>query len=123
MRFLCLVNLDRDEAARLSEADWRKIDIDSIDYDEELERQGSYIVSMALAEPATARTVRVRKGRAITTDGPFAETKEHVAGFILIEARDLAEALEIAAKIPLATIGSVEVRAEMPMRPSRREPA
>lgn len=123
MRYLCLVNLDRDEAARLGEADWRAIDTDSMDYDHELQRQGSYIVSMALAEPETARTVRVRQGRAMTTDGPFAETKEHVAGFILIEANDLDEALEIARKIPLATIGSVEVRAQTPMKASGQEPA
>jgi hypothetical protein len=113
MRFLCLVNLDKDEAAKLSPADWRTIDRDSIGYDIELEKQGSYIVSMALKEPETARTVRVRQGRAMVTDGPFVETKEHVAGFILIEAKDMEEALEIAKKIPVAKIGSIEVRAEM----------
>lgn len=113
MRFLCLVNLDKDEAAKLTEADWRVVDRDSLDYDAVLEKQGSYIVSMALKEPETARTVRVRQGRAVVTDGPFVETKEHVAGFILIEAEDMDEAVEIAKKIPLARIGSIEVRAQM----------
>lgn len=120
MRFLCLVNIDRDEAARLGEADWSAIDRDSMDYDRVLEGQGSYVVSMALQAPETARTVRVRQGEAMITDGPFAETKEHVAGFILIEAGDMAEALRIARDIPLAKIGSIEVRAEM--RLARPEP-
>jgi hypothetical protein len=113
MRFLCLVNLDKDEAAKLSEADWRIVDRDSLDYDAVLEKQGSYIVSMALQQPVTARTVRIRQGRALVTDGPFVETKEHVAGFILIEAETIEEAVEIAKGIPLARIGSIEVRGQM----------
>ena len=122
MRFLCLVNLDKDEAAKLSEADWRVVDRDSLDYDDELQAQGSYLESMALKEPETARTVRVRQGRAMVTDGPFVETKEHVAGFILIEAKDMDEAVDIARKIPVAKIGSIEVRAEMVLsRPGQDE--
>lgn len=113
MRFLCLVNLDKEEAAKLAEADWRVIDRDSLAYDDTLEKRGSYIVSMALQEPETARTVRIRQGRALVTDGPFVETKEHVAGFILIEAETIEEAVEIAKGIPLARIGSIEVRAQM----------
>ena len=120
MRFLCLVNIDKDEATKLGEADWAAIDRDSMDYDRALDRRGGYVVSMALREPETARTVRVRRGRAMVTDGPFVETKEHVAGFILIEAEDMDAALEIAKKIPLATIGSIEVRAEMVL--TRPEP-
>lgn len=113
MRFLCLVNLDKEEAAKLAEADWRVIDRDSLAYDDTLEKRGSYIVSMALQGPETARTVRIRQGRALVTDGPFVETKEHVAGFILIEAETIEEAVEIAKGIPLARIGSIEVRAQM----------
>jgi hypothetical protein len=113
MRFLCLVNLDKEEAAKLTEADWRAVDRDSLAYDDTLEKRGSYIVSMALQEPETARTVRVRQGRAMVTDGPFAETKEHVAGFILIEAETIEEAVEIAKGIPLARIGRIEVRGQM----------
>lgn len=120
MRFLCLVNLDKDEAAKLADADWRVVDRDSLAYDDVLEAQGSYVVSMALQPPQTARTVRVREGRAMVTDGPFVETKEHVAGFILIEAKDIEEAVEIAKGIPLARIGSIEVRGQM--RIQRPEP-
>ena len=68
---------------------------------------------------ATATTVRIRNGRLSVTDGPFAETKEQLAGFYLIEARDLNEAIQIAAKIPPAEVGCVEVR---PIRPIREQP-
>jgi hypothetical protein len=64
----------------------------------------------------TAATVRVRKGKVSVTDGPFAETKEQLAGFYMIEARDLNEAIQLASKIPPARVGSIEVR---PIRPIR----
>jgi hypothetical protein len=111
MKFMCLVCLDRDIAASMTEDDWRIIDRDSLGYDDVLREGGHYITSSALEPVKAARTVRVRKGRTQTTDGPFVETKEHVAGFILIEARDRDEALDVASRIPLARIGSVEVRA------------
>ncbi len=82
-------------------------------YDKELERIGHYIVAEALNPVATARTVQVRRGKAKVVDGPFAETKEHLGGFILINATNIEEAVDIAAKIPLAAIGSVEVRPVM----------
>lgn len=123
MRFLCLVNIDKDEAAQLSQADWQVIDRDSMAYDRTLMRQGKLLDAMALLEPGTARTLRVRKGSAMVTDGPFVETKEHVAGFILIEAADLAEAMAIAERIPIATIGSIEVRGELVLDRSEPEDA
>ena len=64
----------------------------------------------ALQPTTTATTVRVRNGKRLTTDGPFAETKEQLGGFYLVEARDLDQALEMAAKIPAARYGSIEVR-------------
>ena len=82
-------------------------------YDKELEKSGHYIVAEALQSVQTATTVRVRNGKASITDGPFSETKEVLGGFILIQARDLNEALQVAAKIPLARYGSVEVRPVM----------
>jgi hypothetical protein len=79
-------------------------------YDEDLRRSGNYVTSAALKLPAEAVTVRMWDGRLATTDGPFAETKEHLSGFILVEARDLNEAIQLAARMPLARHASVEVR-------------
>jgi hypothetical protein len=85
-------------------------------YDAELRDSGRCLASEALQPVATATTVRVRDGRVSITDGPFAETKEQLTGFYMVQAADLDEALEIAAGIPPATVGSIEVR---PIRPIR----
>jgi hypothetical protein len=79
-------------------------------YDDVLRDAGHYVSAQALQPAHTATTVRVRNGRISVTDGPFAETKEHLTGFYLVEARDLNEAIQLAAKVPSARIGSVEVR-------------
>ena len=71
---------------------------------------GHYIVSDALQHAKTAKTLRVRNGKLSVMDGPFAETKEQLGGFILVEARDMDEAVELASKIPMAKYGSIEVR-------------
>jgi hypothetical protein len=75
-----------------------------------IRKSGHFLAAQALRAAASAATVRVRNGKASLTDGPFAETEEQLAGFILIEARDLNEAVRAAAKIPGARYGSVEVR-------------
>jgi hypothetical protein len=80
---------------------------------------GHCVASEALQPVATATTVRVRGGKVSVTDGPFAETKECLAGFYMVEAKDLDEALQIAARIPPAGVGSIEVR---PIRPIREAP-
>lgn len=77
---------------------------------EDLTRSGHYVGCNRLQPRETAVTVRVRNGKATTTDGPFAETKEQLGGYFVLEARDMAEALRIAARIPGARYGSVEVR-------------
>jgi hypothetical protein len=79
-------------------------------YDDELRRSGHYLESAALEEEHAATIVRVRNGKMSVTDGPFAETKEQLGGFYLIEARDLNEAIQVASKIPSARTGSIEVR-------------
>jgi hypothetical protein len=112
MRYLCLVY---GEEARIAEMD----DRDCLACDADLRERGQCIASEALESVATATTVRVRNERVSVTDGPFAETKEQLAGFYLIEARDLNEAIQIAAKIPPASVGCVEVR---PVRPIRERP-
>ncbi len=77
---------------------------------EELTRDGKYLVGDQLQPSATANSVRVRQDKAVITDGPFAETREQLGGFFLIEAEDLAEANAIAARIPSALTGTIEVR-------------
>lgn len=109
MKYLCLVYLDE---TRLDELP----DKDCVDYDTEIRKSGHCLASEALQSVQTATTVRVRNGKVSVTDGPFAETKEQLAGFYLIEAADLNEAIQIAAKIPPAHVGSIEVR---PIRPIR----
>lgn len=110
MQYLCLVCLDSEIAASLSKAQWKDVERDSLDYDDVLRSGGNYVTSSALKAPETARTIRIRDGRRSLTDGPYVETKEHVAGFILIEAENMDDAMEKAAGIPLARIGSIEVR-------------
>ena len=75
-----------------------------------LQQAGHYVAAESLQPIATATTVRVRNGKVSVTDGPFAEAKEVIAGFYLIDARDLNEAIELAAKIPPARVGAIEVR-------------
>ncbi len=111
MRYLCLVYVDPALVEAASEAERSEIDRQSIAYDQELERRGYYVTSDALAEPGTAVTLRRRGGRLSRTDGPFAETKEHLGGFILIEAPDLETAVAIGGRSPMARMGAIEVRA------------
>ena len=113
MKYVCLVHFDAVEAfgSVLDKAGQAQLDIDSLAYDEELKQSSNLIHAEALQSPESAVLVRVRDGRTSTTDGPFIETKEQLAGFILIEARDLNDAIRIAAGIPLAKFGTIEVRA------------
>jgi hypothetical protein len=109
MKYLCLVYLDE---KRLDELP----DEDCVEYDAAIRKSGHCLASEALQSVHTATTVRVRSGKLSVTDGPFAETKEQLTGFYMIEARDLNEAIQIASKIPPARVGSIEVR---PIRPIR----
>ena len=109
MKYLCLVYLDE---KRLDELP----DEDCVAYDTGIRKSGHCIASEALESVQTATTVRVRNGKVSITDGPFAETKEQLAGFYLVEAKDLNEAIQVASKIPPARVGSIEVR---PIRPIR----
>jgi hypothetical protein len=110
MRYMCLVHFEIDKLAKASPAVQQDIDRRSLAYDEELRQSGHYIVSQAIDAPETAVLVRVRDGKMATTDGPYIETKEAMAGFILIEARDMNEAIRLAGGIPLAELGTIEVR-------------
>ena len=110
MRFLCLVYFEPRSLAVLSPSEKAALDRNSLAYNDELRKKNQYIAAEALEPVGRARTVRVRRGKKSITDGPFTETKEVVAGFILVEAAGMDEAIEIAAGIPLAKLGSVEVR-------------
>lgn len=110
MRYLCLVYSVEDSANVLSKTEEQALIDESLAYDEQLRQSGHFITADALQPPELGAIVHVRSGRVSVTDGPFAETKEQVAGFVLIEARDLNEAIQVAAKIPPARYGFVEVR-------------
>jgi hypothetical protein len=103
MKYLCLVYMAEQTLADVP-------DSECLAYGESLRESGRYVAAEALQRVATATTVRVRNGKVSLTDGPFAETKEQLAGFYLIDARDFEEAIALAAKIPPARLGCVEVR-------------
>lgn len=110
MRYLCLIY---DEEKKLS--DMPKAEADAFmgeyfTFTDGIKKSGQHLGGEALQPVNTATTVRVRKGKVSTTDGPFAETKEQLGGYYLIKAKDLNEAIQVAAKIPSARIGSIEVR-------------
>lgn len=110
MKYLCLVYSD--EKALHSPAD-----SECAAYAEAVAQSGRMLAAEALEPAATATTIRVRAGQTTITDGPFAETKEQLAGFYLIEARDLNEAIRLAAGIPAARVGSVEARPVRQLQP------
>ena len=110
MKFMFMIYHDEHELDALPEGEMQALIDSALDYDEELRGSGHYIVSNALQPSRTARTIRVRAGKISTTDGPFAETKEQLGGFFLIEARDMDEACEVASRFPPARVGIIEVR-------------
>ena len=116
MKYACLVYFESGALDRFTVEEGAKLTEDSMAYDRFLASRGNLIMAQALEAPKTAVTIRVRNGKLSSTDGPFAETREILAGFVLIEARDLNEAIGLAEKIPLAAVGSIEIRPVMHMR-------
>ena len=110
MRYICLVHFDIAQFQNAPIERQQDINRRSLAYDEELKAEGHYIASQAIEGSDSAVLVRVRDGKMSTTDGPFIESKEQMAGFVLIEARDLNEAVRLAAGIPIAELGTIEVR-------------
>ncbi len=110
MKYLCLVYIEEKTRDALSKDELDALIDESLAYDEGLRQSGHDLVSEALQPVQTATTVWVRNGKLSITDGPFAETKEQLGGFFLINAGDLNEAIQVAAKIPPARLGSIEVR-------------
>jgi len=111
MKYVLLVYGEEKDLFALSPERSAKLDADSLAYDRELDQQGKLIIAQALQPVKTSKSLRRRKGKRLVTDGPFAETKEQLLGFVMVEAADLDEALAIADGIPLAELGTVEVRA------------
>jgi hypothetical protein len=103
MKYLCLVYSEEKNLRTMT-------DDECMEYDTAIRKSGHCIASEALQPVHTATSVRVRTGKVTITDGPFAETKEQLAGFYLIEAKSIDEAIEIASKIPPARVGTIEVR-------------
>lgn len=110
MRYMFLIYLDESKFAPLTQQQRDGFVNAMLDYDEELRRGGYFLTADALMAPSEASTVRRWNGALTTTDGPFMETKEHLSGFTMVEARDLNAAIQLAARMPLATMGSIEVR-------------
>jgi hypothetical protein len=110
MKYLCLAYEEESRLNSLSKSEWDALRRETLEYVEELRQRGQLISAQALKSVQTATTVRLRNGRLSITDGPFAETKETLGGFFLIEARDLNDAIKIASKWPSARLGSIEVR-------------
>lgn len=110
MKYLCLIYAEEREMDARPAAELEAIAGECAGFDETLQAHGQLVACERLQPVRTAATIRLRDGKASVTDGPFAETKEQLAGFYLIEARDLNEAIRIAAKIPPARLGCIEVR-------------
>lgn len=110
MKYLCLVYLEPNKFTAVP-------DSECFDCGDGLRKRGVLLAAEPLYPVDTATTVRVRNGAVTVTDGPFAETKEHLAGFYLVDARDLNEAIQIAATIPPAREGSIEVRPVRELNP------
>ena len=110
MKYLCLIYDEEKKMGSMSKSEADAFMGEYFAFTEAIRQNGQYLSGNALQPVHTATTVRVRNGKLSTTDGPFAETKEQLGGYYLIEARDLNDAIQVASKIPSARIGSVEVR-------------
>jgi hypothetical protein len=119
MRYLCLVYQDEEKIDAMPEDEYGDIMNEVLAYRDELQQNGNYIASSPLQPVQCATTIRVRHGKMTITDGPFAETREQVGGFYLIEATDLNDAIRVASKMPPARIGSIEIR---PLKEVNSEP-
>jgi hypothetical protein len=110
MQYLCLIYSDGSKEQTMTKADMDAYMGEYFAFTDAIRKSGNFVAGDALQPVTAATTVRVRNGKTTTTDGPFAETKEHLGGYYLVEASDLNEAIRIAARIPTARHGSVEVR-------------
>ena len=124
MRYLCLIHLDEQKLDALPHPERNALNAAHLDYNEALRARGHFVAAEALDPPRTTSCVRVQNGKMIVTDGPFAETKEIIAGFYLIDAATIGEAARIAAGLPVAQtgMGTIEVRPACQLAVDGREP-
>lgn len=110
MKYVLMIYGNEANDANMTEAEQQQLMADYYAYTEEVRNRGVYSAGEALHPIKTATTIRVRNGKTLTTDGPFAETTEQLGGFYILDCKDLDEAIEFAAKIPGAKTGSIEIR-------------
>jgi hypothetical protein len=110
MKYMLLICDDEKAWGKMSETERKQIYGEYGQFSQEIRSTGHYLAGAQLQPTATATSVRVRNGKRLVTDGPFAETREQLGGYYLVEAKDLDEALAIAARIPSARLGTIEVR-------------
>ena len=110
MKYLCLIYYEEKKLAAMPKSEGDSFMGEYFTFTEGIQKSGHMIAGEALQPISSATTVRIRNGKMSTTDGPFAETKEQLGGFYLINAKDLNDAIQVASKIPSARIGSIEVR-------------
>jgi hypothetical protein len=110
MKYLCMIFLDEKKLNAMNAKELQDLDDVSLAYDRTLREDHHFLAAQALEPVSKAVTIRLTNGKPMLTDGPFAETREQIGGFILLEARDLNEAIELASKIPVIRLGGVEVR-------------
>ena len=110
MKYLCMAYEEEGKLNALSKGEWEALRTETLNYVDELRKNGYLIAAEPLQSVRTAATVRVREGKLAVTDGPFAETKETLGGFFMINAKDMKEAIQVAAQWPSARLGSIEVR-------------
>ena len=119
MKFMFTIYHDERVLDAMPEKEMQALVDSAIEYAEELRRSGHYIASDALQRTGTARTIRVRDGKVATSTGPFAETREQLGGFFVVEAKDMDEACAIAARFPPARVAVLEVRPVRELQHSR----
>jgi hypothetical protein len=110
MQYLCMIYEDETIWQKMPKAEAQKLFDEYHAFTEDLKKSGHYIGGNPLQPTDTATSIRVRNGKMSTTDGPFAETKEQLGGYYLVEAKDLNDALHLASRIPGARLGTIEVR-------------
>jgi hypothetical protein len=110
MKYLCLIYIEEAKMESMSEQDLNELFDETGLFEKDLTERGNLLACSPLQSVRTATTIRVRNGMMAITDGPFAETKEQLGGYFLLDARDLNEAIRLAAKFPPGRFGSVEVR-------------
>ena len=113
MRYMLLIYDDEKLWAEMSETERQKIFGEYMQFSSDIRRTGNYQAGAPLQPTSAATSVRVRDGKRVVTDGPYAETREQLGGYYLVDAKDLDEAIALAARIPAARIGTVEVRPVM----------